>query len=71
MIAGPEVAYQSTSSSIDLVKSFSAPSLANAYEPVRAFTLIWRPALPHFGGFLNSPKMGKTVFLHAYPGTWV
>ena len=41
------------------------------YEPVRAFTLIWRRAWPHFGVLQNSSKMGKTVFLHAYPGTWV
>ena len=35
------------------------------YEPIQPFILIWLPACPHFWVFQNSPKMGKTVYLHA------
>ena len=41
------------------------------YEPIRAFTLIWLPAWPHFWVLQNNPKVGKTVYLHANPGTRV
>ena len=41
------------------------------YEPVQAFTLIWQPVWPHLGVLQNSPKIGKTVYLYAYQGTWV
>ena len=42
--------------------------LLYAYVPVRVFNLIWRPSWPHFGVLQNSPNIGKTVNLHAYPG---
>ena len=39
------------------------------YEPVQAFTPIWRPPLAHFGLLINTAKIGKNIFFHTDHGT--
>ena len=34
------------------------------YEPVRAFTMIWRPAWPYFGVLQNSQNEQKFHMMH-------
>ena len=47
------------------------PLMSIHMSHARAFTLIWLPTWPHFEVLQNSPKVDKTVYLHAKLGTWV